>query len=57
MSVMFSYCLIGNYPWRALFRDFLYDLEQEKLEIVRLLHAPEDGVVGALLARFDLPNL
>ena len=34
-----------------------YHLEQEKFQIVRFLHAPEDGVVAALLALLDLPQL
>ena len=33
---------------------FLYHLEQEKLQIIGLFHAPEDGVVLGLLAGFDL---
>ena len=32
-------------------------LKQEKLQIIRLRHAPEDGVVGGLLADFDLAQL
>ena len=35
----------------------LNHLKQEKLQIVRLRHAPEDGVVGGLLAHFDLAQL
>ena len=35
----------------------LYHLEDEKLQIIGLLHTPEDGMIGALLARFDLPQL
>ena len=35
----------------------LYHLEEIELEIVRLLHAPEDGMVTALLPCLDLPQL
>ena len=42
---------------REAMTERLDDLEQEKLQVVRLRDAPEDGVVGGLLADFDLPQL
>lgn len=33
----------------------LYDLKDVELEVVRLRNVPEYGVVGRLLAGFDLP--
>ena len=35
----------------------LYDLKDVELEVVRLRNVPEYGVVGRLLAGFDLPQL
>ena len=34
-----------------------HHLKNKEFQIVRLLHAPQDGVVGALLPCFDLPQL
>ena len=36
---------------------FSDDLEEEEFEIIGFLHAPEDGVVSALLSHFNLPQL
>ena len=33
-----------------------HHLEQEEFQVIGLLHAPQNGVVGALLPRLDLPQ-
>ena len=35
----------------------LNHLKEEELQVIRLRHAPQDGVVRCLLLYFDLPQL
>ena len=41
----------------SFFCEDLFDLENIELQIIRFRHVPEDGMIGTLLARFDLTEL
>ena len=48
---------MGEFRFFVLFRENLFDLENIELQIIRFRHVPEDGMIGTLLARFDLTEL